>query len=374
MGRLVDSGGGSGRRFLSLKDGDKKKVRFVFDGQIKKPDSTIVQGTAMPFSSWWHKINEDKIIGRKYHGWLCIGEFRNCPLCIENAAHTAHIQGKVKNADRKWQLQKKTYVNVWSYADNAMMILAAGKELWESCQGLEGIKGNIDTYDVIIARTGTGFNTKYNAYPDNSTPFVLPQGHYLYDMEAETAASDRPEAELREILSGEFDTKMGSLDQAKLAEGGAPLGRAAGVIVNFGQYAGKTLGQIAAENFAYVAWLASNSHDATVAMAAKELMSANQTPPVAPPAQPAPPAQTYQAPPPAVNPFEAAQAAQAAAGTAPPALTRDALKKQATDIAMSKPEYRDPMKLAGKMKEASGGSMDINSFTEVQLQKLIAIL
>jgi len=427
MGRLNESTKGNSN-ILFLESGTKKRVRLIFDGQVKKADGSVMHMTQNPLGSWWHRIKEDAGTGRKFHNWLCIGKYRNCPLCFDNGNYEATLPPgtKPKNADRPWPLGKKTYVNAFVYDDGKVKVVPLGNDLWEKLQTIEKATGiDIDQMDVVLTRNGQGLTTTYDAVPMPSAPFVLSEGQFLLDLEEQVAISDKTKEELDEVLSGEFDRKFaqgasGGQRPAGQAAGGVDAHAAGATLINFGQHAGKTLAQIATIDVRYVQWLAVNSNDPNIAQAAAAVVQA--TVPMAPPAAPpaaaqapvaagappppvyAPPAATVQAPAPAVpaaqgQPLHPAPAPAAApvaqvapltapapAGTppldpfaamaaqgAPAAKTIDQLRAEAITKASGNPAYRDMNLLRQKMQQAGGGT-DLNAFTAAQLESLISIL
>lgn len=397
MGKLGNSAKqGSGRNnFLSIKEAEKKRVRVLLSGPIKSIDGSITTGTkGEPFSSWWHRIKEDAAKGREYHEWLCVGKYRGCRLCLENDTFVAQKGGEIKNNEKPHPLRKKTYVNVWSYEDGKVLILAAGSDLFDKLSTIEDTrKLNADELDVTIVRSGKGIRTSYDAVAGEVSPFVLPDGNFLYNLDDETAVSDRSVEDLEKVMSGEFDKQFTAARESAPSMA-VDIMAAMNTVVNFGQYAGKTIAQIMAIDVRYVQWLVQNAPDPVTGQAAAITLQANQAgasappPPPPPLAQPPPPlaqpsptlvsssppvsggAGTYQAPPivppapVAQSPFDMLQVA---------AKTVEQLRAECITKASSDPKYRDPSVLKAKMLEA-GGSLDLNSFTAKQLEKLIAIL
>lgn len=382
-----DKKGGRSNTFLGLKDGDKKRVRFIFEGPVQGTDGSVTAMKQSPFGSWWHKIAEDKEKGRKYHEWLCIGQYHNCPLCIENtsaevAAPPRPDGKKMANSDKPWPLKKKIDINAWSYEHQKVLIVSCGRELWDKLVLLEETKGkDIDMFDIILTRKGQGFQTNYDAIPDADILFALPAGNFIFNLELETSKSERTDAELNEVVTGELDKKYA--DRAPNGSRAASAPPAAGdttaasnAIITFGAHQGKKLGDVFKAEPAYVAWMMQNSADPGLAQAAAILVNAAAAP-KSPPPPPAPAAPVVSPPPPAAPAAPAPADMFAAAASLPeiaPVETIESLQKKARDLAMSKPEYRDPKKLAEKLKSASGGIVDINKFTIEQLRKLIEIL
>ncbi len=392
MPRLLENKSSRSANFMSLKDGDKKKVRLLFDGPVRRPDGSTFQGTQLPFGSWWHRMKEDATKGRKYHDWLCIGQFRNCPLCIENGAYEAAnpaAEGKkVENKLKPWPMKKKTDVNAWSYEMNKVVIISLGNDLWDKLKTIEEAKGkDIDQFDVMLTRKGQGITTTYDAVPMDEVAFSLPEGNFLFDLEAETAKSERGADELNEVISGDFDRKQGQDGGQRQA--GAPAGgdvnAAMAVVMTFGAHAGRTLGDVFKSEPNYLTWLMSNSTDPNIAQAASIILAASAPKPLAPPpvaplapAPLAPPAAPAALAPPAAplappaapeDPFAALSAPAAA-----PPVDRAALETQVRTIAASKPDYRNPANLKAKLQAVTSRTLDIKAFTVEELQKLIAIL
>ncbi len=404
MGRMANSAkqsSGGRNIFLSIKENDKKRVRVLFDGAIKSPDGNISTGGTKgePFGSWWHRIKDDPRIGRGYHEWLCVGKMRGCPLCLENDTFVASKQGvEVKINEKPYPVRKKTYVNVWGYDEGKVMVLAAGSDLFDAMVGIEEARGvDLDKLDVTIVRSGQGLRTTYQPVAGETQPFLLPDGHFLFDLEAETAVSDRSREDLDKVLSGEFDkqfVKQGAAGLPADAAGahGIDLNVAQQVVVNFGQYAGKNLGQIAVIDMRYLAWLSQNSNDSNIAQSAAAIVNSTMAPPAhqAPPPPPPPPPVPAQppvkagAPPPPPPPAMPAPVMPSAAPAASPfdnlaaqagasGKTVEQLRAECVTKASSSPVYRDPAKLKEKMMQA-GGSLDLNGFSAPQLEQLLAIL
>ena len=406
MGRLNETSKGNSN-ILYLEDNAKEKVRLLFDGPVKKADgSVITMSTQNPLGSWWHRIAERHDVGRRFHNWLCIGKFRNCPLCFENGQWegTQPPGTKIANGNRPYSLGKKTYVNVFVYSQNRVKVIPLGNDLWEKLQNIEKTVGqDIDKMDVVLTRSGQGLTTTYDAVPMGVSPFILPEGQFLFDLEEQVAISDRTKEELDEVLSGEYDRKFapGARTGSAAPAGSVDVSAAGAMMVNFGQHAGKTLAEIARVDIRYCQWLAVNSNDPNIAQAAAAMVqslvpaaapavngppAASVAPPLAPAAPPAPmapaapPAAPQYPPAPPVAMPSAAPAPVAApnpfaalAAGAGAAKTVDQLKAEAIAKATANPAYRDMNALAAKMKQA-GGSMDINSFTAPQLEMLVSIL
>lgn len=406
MGRLVESNSKGNANILYIGDNAKLRVRFLLDGTIKKADGATVIGTQMPLGSWWHRIADKADIGRKFHNWLCIGKYRNCPLCAENGQWEATQPPgqKIANKDRPYPLTKKTYVNAFIYDEGRVKVVPLGNDLWDQLQLLEKTLAiDIDKMDVVLTRTGQGLQTTYGAIQLGASPFVMPEGQFLLDLEEQVATSDRGQEDLNQILSGEFDRKFAAGNTTAAGQGGpVDAGAAGAMMVNFGHYAGKTLSEIVKVDVKYVQWLAVNSNDPNVAQAAAAVIQAvvpsgavngppaapavSSLPPVAPPVQappppppppPAPVPASAVAPPPAApapNPFAAIPPAAPAAQVAAPAVrTLESVRSECIAKASANPAYKDYRVLMAKMQQAGGGN-DINTFTMPQLEQLLAIL
>lgn len=396
MGRLADSGKQSAGRsiFLTIPENGKKRVRVLFSGPIKGIDGSVTTGTkGEPFGSWWHRIAEDARVGRKYHDWLCIGKYRNCPLCFDNERFVDSKAGvDVKNGEKPWPVRKKTYVNVWDYEEGKVRVVSAGSKLWDGMTAIETARGiDIDTLDITILKSGKGMRTEYQVVAGEASPFILPDGHFLFHLEEETAVSDRPKENLDQVISGEYDKQFTNNRSSAPAGAGAPAGQSvdmtavSGVVINFGQYAGRSLSQILAIDPRYISWLAANCNDAAIAQAAAILMANSAPPAQAPPVQqppsnvppinpqappPPPPPPPASLTPPAASPFDQLAAANSVAGSAK---TIQQLRDECIAKASSNPAFRNTQVLIDKMKEA-GGSTDLNAFTAQQLEKLLSIM
>jgi hypothetical protein len=215
MGKLGLIEGGGQTNYLSLKAGDKKRIRILLDKDHK------IQ------ASWWHSIPENDSLGRSYHEWLCPGQ-RLCVLCEKNLfSEKASETGKLDNQDKPFPIKKKYMVNCWSYAEECLKVFSFGGRILDQLRAQEDGSGkNIDQFDIVITRTGSNRNdTVYGvvSVPDDKNT-IDPLTKTPQDLKAILAESAKSDEELDEVLSGAFDAKFKKNGEAALeAPGEQPL-------------------------------------------------------------------------------------------------------------------------------------------------------
>ena len=133
-------------------------------------------------------------------------------LCEKNAfAVKASPTGKLDNKDKPFPFSKKYTVNCWSYDENKLKAFSFGGRVLDALKAQENGTGkNIDQFNVMITRTGTGaHDTKYGvvSLPDDESA-IDPSKITPLDLRAILDASNLSDEELDEVLSGALNKKF----------------------------------------------------------------------------------------------------------------------------------------------------------------------
>lgn len=156
--------------------GNLNEIRFE-DGKPRKLRILLRDGE-QPYSYLEHILENDVVVGgkteRSFRTVRCAKTSKQpnaiCPLCDGQQARR-----RVRNAS-----------NCWDYDNNCVQKLNAGDGVWTPIATTRKLGIDILGVDWAVMRTGQGRNdTEYTATNLGQTPFQLPEGVELFDIEEE---------------------------------------------------------------------------------------------------------------------------------------------------------------------------------------------
>lgn len=235
---VIGKGGGR-ENYLQIKENQTTRVHLLLDDGEE------------PISYWTH------FMGRGQRSIICPGR-DVCPACKDG------VKGKRQHA-----------VNVWDYDSSSVKILQQGNSVFQQIKMIYDQYGSLNEIDVSIKRIGGGLNTQYLVIP---LPLTAPfnKQYEKFDIDI-LIQPDSPEKASELMTGGEVapeDTKV-SKGPLHATSTSVPPVRPIGADphdrpLTFGKYKGKTIAEIAIDDYNYVKWLAENVSDERIKGLAKE--------------------------------------------------------------------------------------------------------
>lgn len=160
--------GGGGQNEIKFENGKAKKLRL------------LLPNDSQPYSYFEHCLEVET-----FEGGQLVRVFRTirCPKTSKNpTAHCPLCDGQ--------QVRRRTRhaCNVWDYDTNSVQKLNAGDSVFKPIATTRKMGVDVLGLDWAMMKTGEGRNdTEYTTTNLGPTPFELPEGTQLYDIEAEYA-------------------------------------------------------------------------------------------------------------------------------------------------------------------------------------------
>lgn len=137
----------------------------------------------------------------------------------------------------------------WDYEEKGVRILEAGNQIWEDIKKLHDVGKDLTGRDIIIHKQGSGRSTEYSVTDADPTPFQLPAGTELPDLNARYQPPTY-DGVLEDLKQMGFTNPVELFTPVHIS-----YEEAAAKKVPFGKYKDKTIGEVFQLDSTYLAFL-----------------------------------------------------------------------------------------------------------------------